>query len=270
MTTGKPMTELSENILEEIKEKHIIPKPRWEFLLRDYVIWGMFAVLVIFGSIAFSVLVFMITDHDWDIYKNLGKSFWEFLLMSLPYFWIVLILAFSVFAWYDLKKTKSGYRYTFTKIGLANIGLSILLGTVFFYSGMGMKIENAFADNIPFYRAMHPARGISIWENPEKGLLAGEITGFIDDQGFNLRDLKNQDWIINALNSVWPGGVKSSEGMIIRIIGQQTGESTFQASEVRPWMVNCDTKSAPKADPCRSLDRERIPFLPIQIMPLPR
>ncbi|HRY60171.1 MAG TPA: hypothetical protein P5096_02220 [Patescibacteria group bacterium] len=263
------MSDLSKNVLEEIKEHHITPKPKWEFLVRDYVIWAMFGILVLIGSIAFSALIFMITNHDWDIYRNLGQSFWQFLLLSLPYFWIVLVIAFSIFAWYDLKKTRAGYRYTFTKIGLANIGLSILLGTAFFYSGIGMKIENIFADNMPFYRVIHPGRGITVWENPDKGLLVGEVTGFIDDEGFNLRDLKNQDWIVSALNSVWPREVKSNIGMIVRIIGKQTGKDTFQAIEVRPWMVNCDRNGAPAVQPCRSLDRERKPFIPFPLIPMP-
>ena len=237
------MTELSKNILEQIKEEKITPKPRWEFLVRDYVIWGMFGLLVLMGSVSVSVLIFMITDHDWDIYKYLDKSFGEFLLVSLPYFWIALIAAFSIFAWYDLKKTRSGYKYTFTKIGLANIGLSILLGAIFFSMGLGSRIENSLADNIPFYNMMKPVRVENLWNSPGRGLLVGEITEFIDQEDFNIRDPQNKNWLITCIHCIWKGGVRANTGIIVKILGKQIDDSTLQASEIRPWKPGCGAGS---------------------------
>lgn len=233
------MTDLSKHILEEIKDQKITPRPKWEFLVRDYVIWGIFGLFVLIGSISVSVFIFMITDRDWDIYQNLGKGFGEFLLVSIPYFWIILIAAFSIFAYYDLRKTREGYKYTFTKIGLLNIGLSVLLGTIFFATGFGGRIENALADNIPFYHMMTPLRTEQLWNSPERGLIVGEITDFIGEDDFNIRDLQNKNWLITCINCLWRGGARANTGIVVKILGKQLDDGTLQATEVRPWKPGC-------------------------------
>jgi len=228
------MKDLSTNILEKIKGEHIAPIPRWKFLLKNYGKWAAFALFVLLGSISISVVIFMLIDHDWDIYKYLDKSFWEYLLLSLPYFWFLLVSAFLVFAWHDLKKTKTGYKYGFIKIGFVSILLSIFFGIVFFYAGLGIKIDKIFADNLPYYQKIHQYSRPSIWRNPEKGLLIGRITKKIDDNNFRVEDPDKRSWIINCLNCIFKNRIANLEGMIVKIMGKKIDDNNFQALEIRP------------------------------------
>lgn len=227
------MSDISKNVLEQIKEEKIKPKPRWEFLVKNNIFWAVFAIFVALGGVAVSVMIFMLTDQDWDIYDKLGKSFTEYLLLSVPYFWLLLVMAFLAFAWIDLKHTKSGYKYSFFRIGILNIVSSLVLGVIFFYSGLGLKMDKAFAENIPFYQTMHPLRPANVWENPERGFLVGEIISFVGDDNFNLVDPLDNEWLIECVNCVWRSGAEAREGMVVKIFGQKVDNHNFQAFEMR-------------------------------------
>jgi len=250
------MSSLSKNILKEIKDEHITPIPRWKFLLKNYGRWVAFAVFVLMGSVSISVIIFMLTDHDWDIYRQLNKSFLEYILLSLPYFWFLLVSGFMAFAWYDLEKTKTGYKYGFLKIALVNISLSIILGIIFFYAGLGIKMDKIFADNIPFYQSIHQYARPGIWQNPDRGLLVGKITDIASDGSFHITDPGNHNWLIECLECMIKGGIIKENGMIVKLIGKEVGDQVFQASEVRPW-------TPPPGD------RDIKYFLPNMPIPLP-
>jgi len=234
------MKDLSADILKEIKQQDITPIPRWKFLLKNYGIWIIFGLLIILGSLSVSVVIFMFTDHDWDVYKYLNKSFTESILLAIPYFWFVLVSAFLAFAYYDLRRTKTGYKYNFVKIGAINILASVLLGVIFFYSGLGLRIDRIFADNIPYYREIHSFAGPRVWQNPENGLLVGEITSLKEDGNFEIRDLKNQNWLVKCINCLWGGNLVGEQGMLVKLIGKITGDQVFEVSQIRTWKNNCE------------------------------
>ncbi|MDD5731841.1 MAG: hypothetical protein PHU42_03040 [Patescibacteria group bacterium] len=234
------MKDISQNILKKIKQQDVHPIPRWKFLLKNYGIWVIFSLVVLLGGLAVSVVIFMLTDRDWTIYRYLNKSFWEYLLISIPYFWFFLISIFLVFAWYDIKKTKTGYRYSFTKIGAISILSSIILGILFFYAGLGVRIDKIFADNLPYYQNIHHYSRPGVWQNPQSGLLVGEVEDIQGDGSFHIRDLENTNWLINCLNCIWSGGLVGEPGMLVRLVGQEMGDHIFQVSEIRPWKSKGD------------------------------
>lgn len=229
------MTELQNKILAIIHKEHIKPVPKWKFLLKNYGRWVIFGFLVLLGSLSVSVVIFMFTDRDWDIYRYLDKSLFEYILLGIPYFWFLLVSGFVAFAYYDLKKTRTGYKYSFTKIGAINVLASILLGTVFFYSGLGAKIDTAFADNLPYYRDLHGFNGPRVWDNPSKGLLAGEITEIMNEDSFVVQDLKGNLWMVACNHCLGGNGIAGVIGVPVKLIGKSEGEGAFQVSEIRPF-----------------------------------
>jgi len=80
------MTEISDKILQTIKEKHIIPTSRFKVALKNY-FWAVLAFfMVVFGSLAFSVLIFYLKNEDWELYSRAGFSKLNFTLLAIPYF----------------------------------------------------------------------------------------------------------------------------------------------------------------------------------------
>jgi len=88
---------LKNKILEEIKEKDISPKPRWQFLLKDYCIWVLGGISIFIGGIAFSLIVFVLMNSDWESYRYLSNGFFEHLVKMAPYLWIMVLS--GCFAW---------------------------------------------------------------------------------------------------------------------------------------------------------------------------
>jgi hypothetical protein len=82
---------------------------------------------------------------------------------------------------------------------------------------------------------MNPMRAEKVWDNPEKGLVIGEIIEFINGEDFSLRDPGNKEWIIDCINCIWRGGAKPDAGAVVKILGKQVDEDTFQTVEIRLW-----------------------------------
>ena len=228
------MKNFSDKIANKIKKENIKPKSKLVFLLKDYFIWSIFGVAIVIGGLAFVVMLFLLTSNDWDIHQHLDKSFWEYLLISLPYFWISILVLFLLLAYYNYRHTKEGYRYKTYLIVFGSVIMSIVIGTGLFFLGMGNKIEQIFADNLPYYNNFTQHR-IEMWNQPEKGLLAGEIIEFNDDV-LKLKDFKKNIWKINTSDASWRGGKVAQLGEQIKIIGAKQSESEFTAQEIRSWV----------------------------------
>ncbi|HSA07753.1 MAG TPA: hypothetical protein P5099_00025, partial [Candidatus Moranbacteria bacterium] len=65
------MTEISDKIIKDIKEKNIHPKPRWFFAVRNLAFWLLFIAAIFVGALSFAVILDVLTNHDWDIYLRM-------------------------------------------------------------------------------------------------------------------------------------------------------------------------------------------------------
>ena len=232
------MNKQAEKILKTIKDKQIRPKSKWFFLLKNYLIWTLFTISVFIGAIAISVIFFSLADNDWDIYRNLNKNISTYILISLPYIWIVILTSFSFLAYFNYKHTKRGYRINPLMIVSGSIFISIFLGIAFYFAGLGQIIEYKLSNNIPYYEKIIAHRFI-MWNNPERGLLAGKIIKIDSANNFYIKALDNKVWKIIGNNILWQGKAEKGSGERIKIIGKMMGSDVFVAREVRPWIGKC-------------------------------
>lgn len=223
--------DFSKKILQTIKERHLKPTPRWHFLLKDYVLWGLTLVSFVIGSLAFAVVLYMIINNDWDVYENINDSLLEFIFVTLPYFWIVLLVLFIIAADYNIRHTKKGYRYGLHIIVLASVFGSMIVGTIFYNVGLGQAIDDVFVDQVPYYQKFLGMRHIR-WTQPEMGLLAGVIVSKDGNRHFEIQDRNNVIWNVDAENAMFIGGIEPMEGEVIRMIGERTGENVFTAHQI--------------------------------------
>lgn len=222
-------------ILEKIKDEKIEPKSRWRFLLKDYMIWVAFASSILVGSVAFSVIIFLLSNNDWDIYRYLDKNFISYLFLSLPYVWIIILALFAFIACFNYKHTKNGYRVNPIAIVLISILISIFLGGIMFKNGLGQTIDYTLSKNIPYYEKVLIHRH-AVWNNPERGLLSGEIIKIEDKNNFSIISFNKENWEITGDDIYWRGPVIQAPGERIKIIGRIERDNIFKAQEVRPWM----------------------------------
>jgi hypothetical protein len=231
------MEKLCDKVLCKIKEEKIEPKPRWFFLARDYCIWSAFLFSVIVGSLAFCVVLAVSINNDWDIYGHLGRTFFQHLIFSLPYLWIILLALFLWLAYFNYKHTRKGYRYhAYTIFGLSIVS-SIVLGSIFSASGMGTRIDRFLDQSIPNFKAVNCCQTHEKdWDQPEKGLLGGRIKDVVSQNDFQLEDFNGAIWLVQeSAGTVVFEPLRVSVGEEVKIIGREQQENVFWAEEIRPW-----------------------------------
>lgn len=227
------MSQLSKSIIGKIKKKDLKPTPKWVFLLKRSFVWGLFGISVLFGSLAIGMIFFQVRDAGWDIYSQMDEGLAEFVLLALPYFWIILMIGFLVLAYYDFRHTKKGYRYNiFAIIGLSLL-ISLVLGSTLYASGFSEKIENFFQE-IPHYEKLHFGKRI-LWQRPDQGLLAGTIIRVQKDKIIILQDFKKRPWEVDAKDAKIKPGVRLEKGQRVRMIGEKLDDHEFKAFGIAPW-----------------------------------
>lgn len=240
---------ISQAVLAKIKEDKIKPKPKWEFLLKEYSVWGfgMFSLLI--GSLAFAVVLYMLRYNDWDIYKNINNNLIGFIILTLPYFWIAVIGFFVWLVNYNIKHTKQGYKYNIKILVAGSICGSIILGALFFGAGAGRAMDDLLSARVPFYKNIINHK-MMIWADPDDGLLLGEI---IDMKNGVLKIIEpsGQIWEVDIREARIMPMVEKREGAGIKIVGRATGKNEFKAEIVAPIGPGRGCLNNPNPGGCR-------------------
>lgn len=225
---------LSNDVLKTIKDQKIKPTPKWQFLLKDYVIWGAGVVSVLVGAFAFAVVLYMVVNNDWDIYQYATNSLLGYIFSTLPYYWLLFLSIFIVIAYFNIRHTKKGYKYGLNMIIIISIGASIILGTVFYGLGLGQAIDNEFSKRVPIYKKF-TQRNPQMWHKPGRGVIAGVVVWIGDEYNFKLKGLKGATWLVDS-SSAWQ---ESEQGVAVGdkiiVIGSEIIDNELKAKKILPW-----------------------------------
>jgi hypothetical protein len=235
----KKKDHLAERVLGRIQSEHLTPRPRWEFLLKNYVFWGLGALAVIFGSLAFSATLFEIQNVDWRLSPATHADLFSFFLATAPFIWVFVLALFTLFGYLYVRRTTHGYRYPLTMIMLGVVFLSLLFGTVLYAAGLGGQVEESLGDHPPFYRPILVEER-SWWVAPEKGLLGGEVENVAPDATtFVLHDFSGKNWNIETSDLRARDIAVIVQGGTVRIIGTPATSTSalFHACFVFPWQM---------------------------------
>lgn len=231
------MKDLIKETVEKIKKQGIAPGSRWKYLVKKYGTWTGFGAVVIFGAVSFSAAFDMLGQLDWDLYRFAHQSAIIYSLTLLPYFWMVLIGIFLALAFFDLRKTETGYKYGWLKMSLAPIGGIIAFGLLFSWAGLGGNFNMILAKDIPYYGQHLMMTKETQWMQPDSGFLAGSLTA-VSNNKLEVSDLNGQNWnvFLDEKTLIRPA-VDIAPGEMVKIIGSKKEANNFQAIEIRPWMV---------------------------------
>jgi hypothetical protein len=223
----------STKLIEEIKEKQLKPLPRWRYVYKDTLLWTVFILSVLFGALAFSVILFVIQQVDFNIIGHMSNSWHELLLGLVPLIWIISLVIFLFIAIVSIKDSKKGYK--FSALSLLGLGtaLSILFGTLLFVIGGGKWLEHAFASQVSQYESLQE-RKIKVWSMPEDGNLSGTILS-AGDETFELEDFNGKSWMVDYKEADIVNAVEIMDGEKIKMTGNMTSDDTFKADKIRPW-----------------------------------
>lgn len=223
---------LSKKVFQTIEKENITPKPRWHFLIKEYTIWGIGALVLIVGSLAFAVILYMLVFNDWEVYKEIDESFLSFFILSLPYFWMMLLGVFIAVADYYIRSTEKGYRYALHTTVIGVLAGNIILGTFFYSIGLGQKIDDILVEKVPVYMQMIGNRHMR-WASPENGRLAGKIIDS-DNSTLLLEDVSGTLWQIRIGDARIATGTMLIPEALLKIIGTKESEQLFHAHYILP------------------------------------
>ncbi len=230
------MSQTSDKILKNIDEKQIKPKSKWVYLSKDYMLWIFLAVLLFLSALAVSTILFILTTQDWDVYDYLDRSFLAHVFISIPHFWVLIFILLVLIIYYEFIHTKYGYRYAISRIFLSTLVAGFILGAIFFFCGANSGVHDFLSRNVPFYDKLIYYKE-DIWDNPERGLLGGEVIAMQDKNNFTLKDFQGNIWQIVGDNIAWSDNVVPQKGVKIKIIGSLQSGNNFYGKIIRCWRI---------------------------------
>jgi hypothetical protein len=229
--------DLAKRVLGRIDLERLAPRPRWEFLLKNYVLWGLGALAVVFGALAFSATLFEIQSADWQLSPATHPDSFSFFIETAPFFWIIALALFTLLGYLYVRRTQHGYRYPLMAIMFGAVALSLVCGTGLFAAGYGGTVEESLGDHPGLYRPIL-AQERSWWAAPEKGLLGGDVATVTPAVASPvvLHDLFGRTWSVDTSDLRGPGLATLARGGRVRIVGAPaTTSGAFHACFVFPW-----------------------------------
>ncbi|PIT90323.1 MAG: hypothetical protein COU22_02805 [Candidatus Komeilibacteria bacterium CG10_big_fil_rev_8_21_14_0_10_41_13] len=230
----------SKNILQKIKSTAITPKPKWQFRLKNYILWLSFTITILVGGISTSIIIYMARHNGWLLF---GRFNGFFFIKTIPYFWLIILALFILLAYYNFRNLEGGYKYKFELVVLASIVLSIILGLVFYNFGLTERLERGFERKLPFYKEAVVDRldrqHRQLWLSPDYGFLGGKVILIEGHESFTLEGFDRRLWSISQKKAEFsrPG---MEEGVFLKIIGRRIGEDQFEAERINffegPWL----------------------------------
>jgi len=221
------------SIINKIVKEKIKPKSKWQFFLRDWVIWGVGVFSLIVGSLSFAVIIYLLRYNDWSVYLQISDSLAGFILLTLPYFWLVFLAFFIFVVYYNIKHTKKGYRYSLPVVLVISVFISVMLGGLFFQVGLGRAIDDVLGEKAPLYTKLFN-RKILYMSEPDKGRLAGMVVSRVSDSEFLLLDIKEHEWTIFCKGE----RALSTDIVVVSkpvsLVGEKISENVFQARRIIP------------------------------------
>ena len=229
---------IGKKILNIIEEKKIIPRPKWQFLFKAVLTWVSGVIALFIGALSFSVIIHMLKNNDWDAYQYINDSLLQFVLLTLPYFWILFLIIFIFIFHYNFRNTKKGYKYRLPIVVILSIFLSMLIGSVLYAAGVGRSIDFILSDRLPVYTKFINRRQ-KIWTAADEGRLGGVIINIKSEKEFEFEDLEGGAWYVMRAGADIHPRVKIEVNKKIRIIGEEVfkyglDKRTFNAKLILP------------------------------------
>lgn len=264
--------DLAHKVLDRIDEEHVVPRPKWQFTVKDRLFWVFWILSVLLGSLLAATLVFVLVNSGWEYRVVTHQNLFGFVMQFLPTVWVVALLGALLLAYENFRHTSRGYRVPLVAIIGVSLLITVLGGLFFYVSGAGRVFEEQVGARIPAYRTVK-MRQKMIWSQPEQGLLAGEVLEFNQAQatlrlkGFdgNLYFMYTQDLADDSRDLL----VERDPVRVIGVFAKPTdgpNQPFFRPCYVFPWEpkersqnllnVKCDDErifEEPRSTECKGL-----------------
>lgn len=226
---------LEQKILAKIKTEHLKPLSREYFRLRDRVRWILLALFVGGLGVGFGMIIYSFMSTDLSVISKLELSTSEKILFSFPFFWIASCIGIGTVAFINLRRTRKGYKISGRQFLVIAILISIGVGSILYALNVAQYLSRIANNKIPLYNDI-TAPDTENWSDPRRGLLSGVVRSKDSNEQFTIRDAEAVLWYVTGDDIMLPEGYDIQPGERVKMIGKMTGDDTFTAREVHPWV----------------------------------
>lgn len=251
---SKPLKQL---LFERIEQEHVEPRSRLFFHSQECFIWLLWLFSVVVGAFAVAISLFVVSHRQYALYEATHDNFFTYLVDVLPYLWIVVFGLMVAGAVFNLRHTRSGYRYPIWKLILSSLVLSFAGGSALQFFGLGYTVDRIIGQQMPVYVSQEKLE-MRLWQDPEEGRLLGQqvYTTVSPTTTVIFEDANGTRWQLTVVDLLEEDRqLLGTEGRV-RVLGQRMGSQphVFHACGVFPWMVG---RSVTMSD----MNRERQAFM---------
>lgn len=219
------------SIVDKIQKEKIEQHSRLYFFAKFSLILLGAILFLIIGVIAAAVIWHFFHDTELlEIFSVEKRLFFKALLFSFPVFWLIISISLGIFAGFFARNTKKGYKISYKVWLILIILFQIGGGLALEQSPLGNHLEKDMMRQIHIFKSREKMFN-ELWQNPEKGLLIGEIFDREKDK-FTLYDLNNKEWEVSfdGQKVETRGDLKKAKK--VRIFGKKLSDDSFFAKRI--------------------------------------
>lgn len=228
------MSDISKNILEQIKEEGIKPRPRWQFAVLSVLLIVVLIATIVIGGVAMSLILLKLFSLEWDLVSVTGDQGRPTILDVLPVVWIALLALVLLLAVWAFEKTEAGYKYHPILIVIGSIFISAILGTLLYGLRGADLFDQILQENVPSYSELEKMRALR-FHLPQAGILPGRVVEVISPTTMQLEDLREHVWSIELSSPMMK--VKNLQNIptnsMVMVIGEMQDDDSFVARDIR-------------------------------------
>lgn len=246
---------LQESIVARIEAEDITPRSKWLFLGREFIVWFLWALSVCLGVFAVSVSLYVLIHTQYAFYEATHENFLTFMVDFLPLAWLMVFALMTIFAYYNFRHTRGGYRYPMSKIFFSSLLFSIVGGVVLHAAGMGYLLERELEKWVPIYHSME-SRERALWQQPQDGRLLGHLlSGEVgSSSAITFIDVDGMTWVMITEDLFEPDLRLLTSKKMVRVIGFADQSQQFHPCGVFPWLHSASAT-------IKDMARERTAFV---------
>lgn len=224
---------LHQEIIERIKEDNIQPHSKRYFLLKNYVMWAFFGLVILLGGLVTSIDIHLFRSAAEDLGELENLGFFNFILTAMPYFWIVLTLAFVTIAISYYRQTKTGYRHEFVSIVITGFCGMLILGLIFHFAGISRAVQQYLLRSYlrPYYQPLVFTE-YDIWLKPQSGFFIGRVNERLSTSTIIIVDPDNKSWKITGTSTFI---TNLSTGDLVKVHGTTTDDGSIRTFIIKRW-----------------------------------
>lgn len=218
--------DLKAKVMRKIRDGKINFRSRYIFVAKKLGLGGGLTLSLILAALFLNLTFFGVKASGSLEFLSFGRKGILAFLESFPYHWILIGLAFFVFASIILSRYDISYKKPFKRVLVILLLLVFIAGVIISVSGVNEAIEDRVNQgHFRFLRAFYGKRH-GMWRNA----LLGEIAEVKSDGLMVDIDQERTVFIKFTDNTLFPAGSDFNKGDYIRVLGEwEEEEELFNA-----------------------------------------